>query len=589
MGKGTRIDDYTANILLDELKAKSLQLEKARKDLLETQRKLGYAETRSERLKELNTELAQVKARQKYLEEKLKKRDNIGKLPKEKLVARLEKESAKRLEIMTEMSEAKAALDYERAKNKELAENMSVLRESMVRHEDELIEKKTLLEERTSRLEKTAAKLTSMEGRLKETKSSLATTESELKEKRAELTGSKEALSQTKGRLKDIVVKLQGMEGEVKNTRQDLYYARGRLSATEKELAESRSRLAKTQRTIIVNELELKEAQKKIASLQNVLKNAVGDLSKTQSELNDYKEKAKLAEKRLAKTEMELVETSSEVKTKEAALKKTQESLKDAVERLQSDALEKYSEAAVLLKINMKEKRFLLDYEKGENLYLPEVSINGQNYLISSIDLLNTLGRLVTKSSRISQLSLKVGKPKDAQNMTLIDSPILSLNRDNRVCIIKTPKVNKTSLELLNYEELKKRGLQNLTLFKHKNFGQESCSLNGRISLGLEKGDNYLYIRNSVRKNDPELKAEVGDFIISKQGKFVGLAVEIQSFDLGRKERVKCFVFPEKIDFKNLTAISLKKRPGSEYYQGFAEAVAEINSRIKHSGRDKKK
>ncbi len=628
MGRGTQIDDYTANILLDELKAKCVQLRKARATLLKSQRKLGYAETRSKQVKKLNDTLAKVQVRLNYLEVKLKSRKGeIGKLSKEKLLARLEKESIRRLKVVNEMSAAKAALEFEQAKNRKLASKAVVLRQNVILRDDKLAARKSLLDERAGQLKKVSEKLhktaaelssaekklqktktvlSSMEGKLQKTASALDSahgslqkkasdlnlTKMNLQKKTNELIVSKHTLNVTKLRLRDIAMELKGSQGEAKASLLDLSYTRGRLSATEKELAESRGRLAKTRKNVAVNQLELKDARKKIINLKKILESAVGDLSKTQNELNQYKSRIRDATETLAKTKIKLIKTSSSVESAQMALKDTKESLKDtkeslkeAVHRLQSKSLEKYSQAAVLLKVNIQERRFFINYEKSGMFYLPEVLVAGKRYLISPLELFNRLGRLITKSSRINKLSYLVGKPKNGDNLFQVKKPLLSLNVDNRVCMLEVPAVRKTSLKLLTYGKLKKRGLQNLTLFKNMTFGRDSSSLNGRCSLGLKKGDNYLYIRNSVRKNAPQLKAEVGDFIITKQGEFVGIAVKVENFNLARKQRVKCFVFPDKFNVKDLVEIPLIKRSGEEYFRGFAKAVAEINSRIKHLSR----
>jgi len=580
-GRGTRIDDYTANILLDELKAKVLRLNRSRDQLLDAQRRLGYAETRAKQVKKLNDELAHVNTRMNYLEAKLKRRQGeLGKLTREKLLKRLEKESIRRMKVITEMSEAKAALEFEQSKNKELADNLNALRQDVMRREDELAEKKTILDERTERLknisdklEKTESVLGKMKGHLKNTKSDLDSTKGALKT-------SKQALTATKHRLKTITTKLENTEGKAKATLMDLNYVRGRLSATEKELAESRSRLQKTQKNSAVSELELKEAKDKIANLQKILKTAVGDLSKTQKELNLSREKAKtVAEK--------LMNISTKEKATQIALRSIKESLGDAVQGLQSDALEKYSQAAVLLEMNIEEKRFLLNYRKHGAFYLPEVMINGKRYLISSIDLLGGMRRAITKSSRISKLSYTAGKPKSGEDKRKIDTPILALNTDSRVWMLEVPAIRKACLELLTYSSLRKRGLQGLTLFKYKNFGEDSGNLDGRCSLGLKKGDNYLYVRNSVHKGTPELKVEIGDFVMTKQGMFVGVAVEVENLNAGRQQRVKCFVFSDNFNVKDVTKIPLVKAPGDKYFRTFAVTVAKINDHLKKLYRNK--
>jgi hypothetical protein len=575
-GRGTRIDDYTANILLDELKVKSVQLSKTRNTLLTAQRKLGYAETRSKRVKKLNADLAQVQTRLNYLEAKLKKRKGeIGKLSREKLLTRLEKEGIRRLKVVTEMSEAKAALQFEKAKNTELLDNMTALRQNAMQRDDELTEKKTLLDERTRRLK-------SISDKLQKTESALGSTKGNLTKLKSTLSSTKGDLSATKTRLKDIAVELTGTRGREKTTLLDLSYVRGRLSATEKELAESRSRLSKNQKYAAVSELELKEAQKKIATLQNILKNAVGDLSKTQRELNISKTKTKTVAEKLMKI-------STKEKATQLALRSIKESLGDAVQGgLQNDALEKYSLSAVLLKMNIQEKRFLIDYKKSGTFYLPEVMVGGKRYLISSLDLLSGMRRLITKSSKINKLSYMVGKPKNDKKPLRIKTPLLSLKADSRVCLLEVPAIRKNSVELLTYSSLRKRGLQNLTLFKYKTFGEDSGSLDGRCSLGLKKGDNYLYIRNSVLKSAVQLKAEAGDFIMTKQGMFVGIAVEVENFNSGRQQRVKCFVFSDDFSIKNAVKIPLVKRSGAEYFSNFAEAVAKINSQLKHLDRIKR-
>jgi hypothetical protein len=315
--------------------------------------------------------------------------------------------------------------------------------------------------------------------------------------------------------------------------------------------------------------------------LQSILKNAIGDLSKTQKELNLSKKKAKtVAEK--------LMNISTKEKATQIALRSIKESLGDAVQGLQSDGLEKYSQSAVLLEMNVEEKRFLVNYKKDGTFYLPEVMVGNKRYLISSLDLLSGMRRAITKSSRINKLNYTAGKPKSGEDKREIKTPLLSLNADNRVCMLEVPAIRKNYLELLTYNSLRKRGLQNLTLFKYKTFGEDSSSLDGRCSLGLKKGDNYLYIRNSVRKTAPELKAEIGDFVMTKQGMFVGVVVEVENFNAERQQRVKCFVFSDDFNIKNVSKIPLVKAPGSKYFSAFATAIEKINSRLKNLDRIKR-
>jgi hypothetical protein len=293
------------------------------------------------------------------------------------------------------------------------------------------------------------------------------------------------------------------------------------------------------------------------------------------------KQKAHIVAKRL-------MNISTKEKATQIALRSIKESLGDAVQGLQDDALEKYSQSAVLLKMNVEEERFLINYKKKGSFYLPEIMLGKKRYLVSSLDMLSGMRRIIKKSSRISKLNYTISKPKDAKDETKIKNPILSLDADNRVCLLEVPAIRKGFIDILTYSFLRKRGLQSLILFKCKSFGEASSNLDGRCSLGLKKGDNYLYIRNSARKNSLELKAEVGDFIMTRQGMFVGLAVDVEYSAVNRQQRIKCFVFSDDFNIKDSIKISLEKAAKDEYYRPFAEAVEKVNKRLKDLDRKRK-
>ena len=115
-------------------------------------------------------------------------------------------------------------------------------------------------------------------------------------------------------------------------------------------------------------------------------------------------------------------------------------------------------------------------------------------------------------------------------------------------------------------------------MFKSGSFGKESVSLNGRCSLDLAAGKPQLYIRNTGRGPAGELKAEPGDFIITKQGDFVGIVTGIENFDMGRRQEAKCFVFPEDFKWDGAKTIRLDKAPDAEYFENFSKGVRETRA-----------
>ncbi|MPN34339.1 hypothetical protein SDC9_181832 [bioreactor metagenome] len=127
-------------------------------------------------------------------------------------------------------------------------------------------------------------------------------------------------------------------------------------------------------------------------------------------------------------------------------------------------------------------------------------------------------------------------------------------------------------LEALNIDTLKQRGLGDLFLFKPGSFGKESAPISDRCSLDLGTGTARLLIRNTGRGSGSELRAEPGDFVITKQGDFVGIVTGIESYDLGRRQEAKCFVLPAGFSWDGAGTIRLDKAD-SGFFESFAEGV----------------
>ena len=94
----------------------------------------------------------------------------------------------------------------------------------------------------------------------------------------------------------------------------------------------------------------------------------------------------------------------------------------------------------------------------------------------------------------------------------------------------------------------------------------------------MEQGDNYLYIRNPNRSSS-ELKADVGDIVISKEGFFVGVVVKVSSNDLGQTSTARCYVFTGEPDLAKAFQLRLTKEPSQTLFYDFVDKHEELRKR----------
>lgn len=569
-GSGTMIDDYTANMVITELKKEKDRLEKSQKQLLDAQQTLGYLKGREEQLKLVSAELNDARARLEILQSKMDKKDGeIGTLSKEQMHSQLEKEIQKRALLKVKLEEINTELNFFKNKYKTSVDDLSAMRKHLMTAQQELSEKNTKLTVTSQELEKT-------KNTLEEKNKDLTDTKNVLNKTSNDLVTTKQKLSTT-GR------ELESAQVQSREAGMDLAFSKGKLSATEKELAETRSRLDRTMNTGVSRDLELAEATKKIADLKAVLRNAVGDLSKTKGELDSFKTSITETTEELNRAKGELTQIKSESQVAKTELKETRVRLTEAEEKLRSDALQKYAQSVVKLAFQIKEKRFLVDYENAETLFLPEVNIGGSSYIVADLKIITGMFRDISSHEKVYALSYRLALPEgDTARSVNLDGPLLSLNADNRVCLLEVPSICKSQVKIISYSQLRKRGLQNLHLFKYNSYGKGNCALESRCSMSFSSNDKYLYIRNSTRRTDSELKAQLGDFILTKEGELVGVVVAVEDFDLGRKQEAKCFIFPDNINLKDSVAIPILKQPKQEYFTSFSKTVDNMILKIKH-------
>ncbi len=563
-GSGVGLDGRTTALLLSELQNRRQQLEATREKLREAQQKEGFSEAREQMLEKLAGELADTLLKSEQLEERLRlTRTNTGALTPEQLQRRLDREIRNRHLNRIRLEEAQSKLAALRKNYAFASGNLAKLSEDYAAARQKISDTGERLDETRESLKETQRDLEEQRRRLESTGADLAKTRETLAARETALAGMRESLKETLNRMGEVSRNAQ-------KTESDLAYTRGRLSATERDLAESRSQLERTRRLAAAREVERNEARTRLDQMSKALKSAVTELSRTKASLDVTKQEAE-------NTGRELIATRGEAETTAVKLKSAEERLAEAEQKLRSDVLDRYHEAAVRLDLALTEERLLLNQHGGGVYYLPLVKLGGKNVLVASFHTL--AGDLDTplKFDRILELTYRTrpgDAPEEGTPGVNAAGPLLTVPEEPRIAALEVAPEGRVPLETMTIGKLRQRGLQNLYLFKTSSFGKESAALGGRCSIDLAASEPYLYIRNTGRgTGGNELRAEPGDLVLSREGDFIGVVVAIENFDFGRRQEAKCFVFPDEFSWEKAGSIPIVRRPGEEYFSAFGGAV----------------
>ncbi len=563
-GSGVGLDGRTTALLLSELQNRRQQLEATREKLREAQQKEGFSEAREQMLEKLAGELADTLLKSEQLEERLRlTRTNTGALTPEQLQRRLDREIRNRHLNRIRLEEAQSELAALRKNYAFASGNLAKLSEDYAAARQKISDTGERLDETRESLKETQRDLEEQRRRLESTGADLAKTRETLAARETALAGMRESLKETLNRMGEVSRNAQ-------KTESDLAYTRGRLSATERDLAESRSQLERTRRLAAAREVERNEARTRLDQMSKALKSAVTELSRTKASLDVTKQEAE-------NTGRELIATRGEAETTAVKLKSAEERLAEAEQKLRSDVLDRYHEAAVRLDLALTEERLLLNQHGGGVYYLPLVKLGGKNVLVASFHTL--AGDLDTplKFDRILELTYRTrpgDAPEEGTPGVNAAGPLLTVPEEPRIAALEVAPEGRVPLETMTIGKLRQRGLQNLYLFKTSSFGKESAALGGRCSIDLAASEPYLYIRNTGRgTGGNELRAEPGDLVLSREGDFIGVVVAIENFDFGRRQEAKCFVFPDEFSWEKAGSIPIVRRPGEEYFSAFGGAV----------------
>lgn len=560
MGKGALLDRGSTAIILDELRRRGAELENMREQLREAQAREGFSEAREAQLKALAEQLAETLAKSELLEDKLKLHpENAGTLTPQALQQKLEEEIRKRTLAGVQRKEAEAELERMRNSLQSVSGNLATLNTNYAVSQQQLADARKAIEEREQKLENTGGELTR--------------TREELAAQRNELANVRSTLESELARLAEVRTRAQALES-------NLSFTRGRLSAAERELAEARSAAEQNRKLAARREMEVRDTQRQLADARKAMLKAVNDYSRVKSELDRSKEAISAAADARAEAERNLAAKQGEADTALARLEATKKELQAAEEKLRSDVLERYDASVIRLTFALNEKRLLLDQKGGGVFYLPLVNIAGKTVMPGFHKQLFGDAEYALNFDRVDRLEYRVNvtsAPLEEAG-TQLRGPLLLFPGEPRLAAIEFNVRGRKPLAALTIDALKQRGLDDLFLFKPGTFGKESAPISDRCSLDLGSGGPQLYIRNTGRGSGSELRAEPGDFIITKQGDFVGIVTGIENFDMGRRQEAKCYVLPADFKWDGAKTIRLEKAAGAEYFEDFSKGVREIRA-----------
>ena len=382
---------------------------------------------------------------------------------------------------------------------------------------------------------------------------------------------SERTLARTSDQLEMVLLQLDALRDQSRIDRERLAAAEEKLHARELELVKTRS--------------DLTDTQKQLSDMRTVLTDVSLTLTSTQKDLTETQEKAAVAQAEIRKNEEILKEKDERLADNRRDLDEAKTEAADLKKMLSNDVLTSYNDSALELSFHIINDRLFNNITIDKSFFLPSITIDGKNWIVSAFR--DTTGlNLHSGYTKVIELQYKVRRPQSKDKWELVTGPALCLNEDIRVCLFPVGEGKAKPMRALTFPALRERGVDNLTLFKSGTFSKASAELTGRCSLSLEQDDHYLYIRNPNRSST-ELKAEVGDIVLSKEGFFVGVVVKVSSSDLGRTSTALCFVFPNVPDLSKAARLRLTKERSQSHFFDFVSGHEALRKRAEQLDREK--
>ena len=590
-GTGVGLDEQTTRALLAEMHENLSQLERVRELLREAIRKNGGATAEQDRkLRELAEQIVALRRNSEMLKSAKDGKD-LAKLTAKELRDRLEAELRERMRAEMELKEHRGDLADREKELRELrrssltaAEAQARVNENLTRSNAELLRRN---EEANRRLDKSRDELRRAEQALGEEKSRREAVEGKLgvaefraREREREAKASRDDLAKAKKALENVSAQGAKNKAESEQNRARLIATRRELNKSEKDRAKMRDEIARDIRKMRQLELRVAELNAARKEQEDMLKRGINALATAKKELEE--ERVKLAAARAKVQEQE-----KRLKDKDNTIKVTTTQLKEANKKLRDLVLQSYGEGAVKLTVDIREELLLgREQRGGGTFYLPLVDLGGKTFIVGHVNqFLGDLERspMSFKDVILARLSAAVPGAKSETPLTM---PVLLANAEPRLAAVPARVVGRRPLRALTVGELRTRGVDGLVLFKAGNLC-EYCSLGERSHVGAS---GELFIRNSGSRS--ELRAEPGDFVLTKAGEFVGMVAEVEYASGSRRhgDQVRVFVLPDaKVWDEPKYAFAFAKPRGDKYFTDFEKTARLIREEFRPQRRHRRR
>lgn len=590
-GTGVGLDEQTTRALLTEMHENLNQLERVRELLREAVRKNGGATAEQERqLRELAEQIVSLRRNEEMLKSAKDGKD-FAKLTAKELRQRLEAELRQRMRAEMELKERRSDLTDREQQLRELRklsmtsmEAQTKINENLSRSNSELLRRNAeaakRLEQSRDELRRAEKALNAEKSRREAVEGKLSVAELRAREREREAKSSRDDLVMAKKALENVSAQSAKSKAESEQNRARLIATTRELSKSEKDRAKMRDEIARDTRKMRQLEIRVAELNAARKEQEDMLKRGINALATAKKELEV--ERVRLAEAR-AKVE----EQEKRLKDKDKTIQVTTDQLEKANKKLRDLVLQNYGESAVKLTVDVREELMLGREQRGGGVfYLPIVEVGGKNYVVGHVShFLGDLERNQMAFKDVIQARLSAAIP-GAKAETPLSAPVLLSGREPRLAGIPVQIAGRRPLRALTTEELRTRGVDGLTLFKAENLCDYG-SLGERCRIGAS---GEIFIRNSGSRS--ELRAEPGDFLLTKAGEFVGFVIEVESAAGSRRhgDQVRVFVMPDgKIWDDPKFAIAFAKPRSAKYFTDFENLARRIREELRPQRRHRRR
>lgn len=550
-GTGVGLDERTTRVLLGELELRQRELENLRRQLRDAAAKQGRTPDTDQTVAKITQELVDNMRRIESVKRAQRATAaNTGKLSAEELMAKLEVEARKRLELEIKLRDQK--LDAKSSYDK-LTMTRSILekeRERLANTEKQLAESTKAERSANAELRQLASDYRNIQKKLGDAESEKRLSERELAAARTAIAAREADLAGVKNALREMNNRIGKVSLERQELQRTLAFTTGKLNTAEQSNADFKGQLRKLERLAAQQKIELATAMQEKSQMETLVKRSLKDLSEAQKVAEESKLAAKHAEGKLAATE----KIVKQITAKPAA-----------------EAFKRYAAAAFKLDYFIREKAMLLERSVKEEFVPVLVKFGNKTYAVAPFDILIGATGKNLLYRNIDTLTYTVTAP-DGKFKKVIDTPLLAARsiQGERLGAFELNVPGRTPLKLATREQLMAKGTDDLFLFSCRKFGRSSAALVGRCSLDPRKEFPYLLIRNDKSRHSGQLQADLGDIVITRDGGFVGV---VCGFEKGSSSEAKVLLFSDANIWEKAVRIPLVKGNSLKDKGTFGEGV----------------